>query len=71
MTRRTITGCDAVHPDRRGGQHVAKPCAGAHVIDEDTGIGVSVRHERSQDACIQRANELLDGIIDKLTKGGA
>ena len=67
MTRRTITGCDAVHPDRRGGRHVAKPCVGALVIDEDTGIGVRVTRERSQGACVMRAHELLD----QLTKGGA
>lgn len=51
MTRRTITGCDAVHPDRRGGQH-AGVCTGVMakcrhmlktLIRRDDDVAVAIR----------------------------
>lgn len=59
MALRIITGCDAVHPDHRGGQHVAKPCTGVLVIDDERGIGVLVNSERSQHGNRTRAEALL------------
>ena len=64
MTRRYITGCDAVHPDRRGGQHVAMACPGVLVIDDEHGIGILVMHERSQIKNKQAAETLLDWAIE-------
>lgn len=63
MSRRTISGCDAAHPDRRGGQHVAKPCCAVMVIDEDLGIGVMVRSDRSQHANRELAERYLDILL--------
>jgi protein subunit release factor A len=60
VTRRCIVGCDAVHPDRRGGQHVAMACPGVLVIDDAHGIGVLVTTERSQIRNKQKAETLLD-----------
>lgn len=60
--RRYVTGCDAVHPDRRGGQHVARPCFGVLALDETKGIGVMVSSERSQHGNKTRADELLDSL---------
>jgi protein subunit release factor A len=65
--RRYIVGCDAVHPDRRGGQHVAMACPGVLVIDDEAGIGVLVQHERSQVKNKNLAETLLDWAIE-LTK---
>lgn len=59
MTTRYITGCDAVHPDRRGGQHVAKHCTSVLAIDDDAGVGVLVNSERSQSGNRQKADAML------------
>ena len=64
MTRRYITGCDAVPPDRRGGQHVAMACPGVLAIDDEAGIGVLVMHQRSQVKNKQAAETLLDWAIE-------
>lgn len=64
--RRVISGCDAVHPDRRGGQHVAQRCTGVLVIDDDLGIGVMCDGERSTFANREKANALLDLISEVL-----
>jgi hypothetical protein len=56
---RYILGCDAVHPDQRGGQHVARKCTGVLAIDDEHGIGVLVNTERSQYGNRQRADALL------------
>jgi protein subunit release factor B len=59
VSERIITGCDAVHPDRRGGQHVAMRCTGVLVIDDDRGIGVMCNTERSQHGNIREARAML------------
>lgn len=59
---RFITGCAAVHPDQRGGQHVAMQCSGVLAIDDDAQIGVLVNSERSQFANKQRATEMLAAL---------
>lgn len=64
MTRRIISGCDAVHPDSRGGQHVAKHCTGVLVIDDELGLGVMCNGERSQYGNREKANALLDLIAE-------
>ena len=43
-------GCDAMHHDQRGGQHVAKPCTGVRLDHGPTGTSVTVSSERSQHA---------------------
>ena len=43
-----VAGCDAVHPDQRGGQHVAKQCTGVLIIHRPSGIGVMCNANRSQ-----------------------
>jgi protein subunit release factor A len=70
VTRRYITGCDAVHPDRRGGQHVSKPCTGLTVIDDETGLGVTVIDVRSQWQLRAEADRLLDMLIAAVRGGG-
>lgn len=47
-TLEVIVGCAAAHPDRRGGQHVARSCVDVMVIHKPTGIGVRVNDQRSQ-----------------------
>lgn len=43
-----VSGCAAAHPDRRGGQHVAKTCTGVLIVHKPTGIAVRMLDERSQ-----------------------
>jgi hypothetical protein len=64
VTRRYITGCDAVHPDRRGGQHVAMRCTGVLVIDDDRSLGVMCNSERSQHGNRTKAEAMLRGLIE-------
>ncbi len=65
MIRRYIVGCDAVHPDRRGGQHVARGCStGVLVIDETTGFGVLAQFERSQ----HKNKVLAEALLEELLK---
>ena len=64
MTIRYITGCDAVHPDRRGGQHVAMRCSGVLAIDDEKGIGVLVTNERSQMKNKEKAETRLAWAIE-------
>lgn len=61
---RVIVGCDAVHPDRRGGQHVAMSCSGVLVIDQQSGLGVMVADERSMIKNKARAMRLLKLITE-------
>ena len=66
---RYVVGCDAVHPDRRGGQHVAKSCTGVLAIDDDVGVGVLVTSERSQMANKAKAAALLAKLPTEVTCG--
>lgn len=59
-----ISGCDARHPDRRGGQHVAKSCTGVRVLHLPTNIGVTVFDERSQWQNKERALKLLRVLLE-------
>lgn len=61
---RFITGCDAEHPDRRGGHHVGRPCSGVLAIDDEHGIGVLVTNERSQFKNKQKAEMLLAWAVE-------
>ena len=56
-------GCDAVHPDRRGGQHVAKQCVGVRVRHIPSGKEVLCTEERSQYKNRIRAMEEILKII--------
>lgn len=60
---RVVAGCNAVHPEQRGGQHVSKPCSGVMVIDDDIGIGVMCNSERSQRGNRARAESILRASI--------
>ena len=62
MSIRIITGCDAEHPDRRGGQHVAKHCTGVLVIDDELGLGVMCSCNRSQYGNTEGAKEALEHL---------
>lgn len=42
------TGCAAVHPDQRGGQHVAMSCTGVLMTHRPSGVSVLANNERSQ-----------------------
>ena len=57
-------GCAAVHPDQRGGQHVAMRCSGVRITHKPTGISVLSMDERSQHANKQKAMEMLREALD-------
>jgi protein subunit release factor A len=57
------TGCDAVHPDQRGGQHVAKQCTGVRIMHKPSGISVLSKDERSQHGNRVKAYERLRRLI--------
>lgn len=57
-------GCAAVHPDRIGGQHVAKPCMGVRLTHVPTNTTVMVDSERSQHANRAKAMDELRARID-------
>jgi protein subunit release factor A len=59
-----LAGCDAVHPDRRGGQHVAMHCGGVRVLHVPTGIAVTVISERSQIKSREKAMAMLEILVD-------
>jgi hypothetical protein len=61
-----VSGCAAAHPDRRGGQHVAKTCTGVRVTHRATGISEFVDSERSQHANQELAVARLEVIVDEL-----
>lgn len=64
------TGCEAVHPDRRGGQHVAMACTGVRVTHTPTGISVLADHERSQHANRREAfRQLRDKLMSREDEG--
>lgn len=42
------SGCHVAHPDRVGGQHVAKLCTGIRITHLPTGISASSNEGRSQ-----------------------
>lgn len=56
-------GCEAAHPDWRGGQHVAKQCTGVRATHRPTGLTVLADGERSQRANLERALELLRQLV--------
>lgn len=58
-----VAGCSAVHPDQRGGQHVAKQCTGVLMIHHPTGIGVMCNVNRSQYGNRAGALEMLKKLI--------
>lgn len=62
MALRIVTGCAAVHPDQRGGQHVAKHCTGVLVIDDELGLGVMCNVNRSQYGNTEGAKEALEHL---------
>lgn len=49
-----VAGCDAAHPDRRGGQHVGN-CTAVLAIHNPTGVAFRSDAERSQFANRERA----------------
>lgn len=62
MSTRVICGCNAVHPDTRGGQHVAMQCSGVLVIDDELGLGVMCNANRSQYGNKAGAEEALEHL---------
>jgi protein subunit release factor A len=62
MPTRVILGCAAVHPDQRGGQHVAMSCTGVLIIDEELGLGVMCNANRSQFGNKAGAEEALEHL---------
>jgi protein subunit release factor A len=60
------TSCLAVHPDRRGGQHVSRPCTGVRVMHRPTGIGVFVNSEQSQMRNHEHAMARLRLVLEAL-----
>lgn len=59
-----IAGCDAAHPDRRGGQHVAMQCTGVRILHRPSGLAVTCIRERSQIKNKQIALSALEVLID-------
>lgn len=62
-----IVGCAAAHPDRRGGQHVARACTDVMIIHKPTGIGVRVFEFRSQYKNKQVAIDRLRVLVQLYT----
>lgn len=69
------TGCEAQHPDQRGGQHVSKPCTGVRITHAPTGLSVMVDTERSQHGnrlvameTLSRAVAMHGGAMPGVTK---
>lgn len=60
------TGCDAAHPDHRGGQHVAMRCCAVRIMHRPTGIGVLANDERSQFSNRKAAMQRLQTVLDAL-----
>lgn len=60
-----VAGCSAVHPDQRGGQHVAKQCTGVLVIHNPSGIGVMCNVNRSQYGNRAGAMEMLTKLVNE------
>lgn len=62
-----ITGCNAAHPQQRGGQHVARSCSSVMIIHKPTGIGVRSDSERSQHGNKTAALESLRRVLNLVT----
>lgn len=58
-----VAGCDAAHPDRRGGQHVARTCTAVLATHNPTGVAFRSDTERSQFANRERAIEKLALLV--------
>ncbi len=58
-----VTGCVAKHPERQGGQHVAKTCTAVLAIHQPTGICVRWDAERSQYSNREAALDKLRRIL--------
>ena len=58
-----VLGCDAAHPDRRGGQHVAMPCCAVMVIHKPTGIAVRCMDMRSYRANRREVLKRLTALL--------
>lgn len=65
-----VIGCAAAHPDRRGGQHVARQCSDVLVIHKRTGIGVRNGTERSQRRNLEIARAKLQSLLDAIGDDG-
>ena len=59
------TGCEAEHPDQRGGQHVGRPCFGVRVTYRPTGVSIMVNTERSRYANQTHALALLRAEVER------
>lgn len=62
-------GCEAAHPDQRGGQHVTKHCTAVRIRHVPTGIEVVSRDERSQHGNRVKAMEMLRAALARKDGG--
>lgn len=58
-----IAGCDAAHPDQRGGQHVARQCTAVRVLHRPTGLAVTSTEHRSLHANREAAFAVLQRLL--------
>lgn len=58
-----VVGCDAAHPDRHGGQHVARQCPAVRILHRPSGLAVTSTSERSQHGNRERAYVTLQLLL--------